>query len=428
MQTTDPARVRPPLTRPREGRRVAGVAAGVARWCNLDPNVVRLAFGVLTFANGIGIVLYAIGWLVLPHDGDPASRLQRALRPSGRWDAVQLVALAVVVIPTVILARELGIGAPDRVLGPLVLAGVGGALVWGRLRPDGASAGAGTVAGVERPGADAAATTHSSAAVAALFGGTRGPAAVARVVLGSVLVIMGASVFLVANTTATAARQAVSAIVVFAVGIGLVFGPWLWRLANDLAEERRERVRSQERAELAAHLHDSVLHTLALVRRSADDPRRVVSLASRQERELRSWLSGRPSQPTSSVGAALDALVGQVETDHGVPIEIVKVGDCPLDAPLEAMLAAAREAMVNAAQHSGARSIDVYAEIDERRALVFVRDRGVGFDPERMSPDRHGVRDSIVGRMCRHGGEATIRSSTGAGTEVRLELARTVSA
>jgi len=215
-----------------------------------------------------------------------------------------------------------------------------------------------------------------------------------------------------------------SAIVVFGVGIGLVFGPWLWRLANDLAEERRERVRSQERAEVAAHLHDSVLHTLALVRRSADDPRRVVSLASRQERELRSWLSGRPSAPSRSLGGALDAIVGQVETDHGVPIEIVKVGDCELDVRIEALLAAAREAMVNAARHSGARSIDVYAEVDASRALVFVRDRGVGFDPDAVAANRHGVRDSIVGRMARHGGDAVIRSSAGEGTEIRLELPR----
>ena len=261
-------------------------------------------------------------------------------------------------------------------IGPLVIVGIGGALVWGRLRPDGPA----TRAAVGDPS-----TSASAAAVTALFGGTRGPSAVFRVVAGSILVIVGASVFLVANTTASVARQAVSAIIVFAVGIALVFGPWLWRLANDLAEERRERVRSQERAEVAAHLHDSVLHTLALVRRSADDPRRVVSLASRQERELRSWLNGRPGTPSSSVGAALDELVGQVETDHGVPIEIVKVGNCAIDARLEAMLAAAREAMVNAAEHSDAHSIDVYLEIDATRALMFVRDRGVGFEPDRVA-------------------------------------------
>ena len=417
MQTSGQARMRRPLSRPRDGRRVAGVAAGIAASCNVDPNVVRLGFGVLTLANGIGIVLYALGWLVLPNDDEPVSRLARIVRPEGRWDMVQIAALAAVVVPTLVLARQLGIGFPDRVIGPLLIAAVGGVLVWGRLRPhDGAAGAPGAAADPE--------SSPSSAAVSALFGGTNRAGAVTRVVVGSILVIVGASVFLVANTTASAARQAMSAIVVFGVGIGLVFGPWLWRLANDLAEERRERVRSQERAEVAAHLHDSVLHTLALVRRSADDPRRVVSLASRQERELRSWLSDRPSAPSSSLGGALDAIVGQVETDHGVPIEIVKVGDCELDVRIEALLAAAREAMVNAAQHSGARSIDVYAEVDASRALVFVRDRGVGFDPDAVAANRHGVRDSIVGRMARHGGDAVIRSSAGEGTEIRLELPR----
>ena len=409
--------MRRPLSRPQDGRRVAGVAAGIAASCNVDPNVVRLGFGVLTLANGIGIVLYGLGWLVLPNDDEPASRLARIVRPDGRWDVIQVAALAAVVVPTLVLARQLGIGFPDRVIGPLLIAAVGGVLVWGRLRPrDGAVEAQGAAADPE--------SSPSSAAVSALFGGTNRAGAVTRVVVGSILVIVGASVFLVANTTASAARQAMSAIVVFGVGIGLVFGPWLWRLANDLAEERRERVRSQERAEVAAHLHDSVLHTLALVRRSADDPRRVVSLASRQERELRSWLSGRPSAPSRSLGGALDAIVGQVETDHGVPIEIVKVGDCELDVRIEALLAAAREAMVNAARHSGARSIDVYAEVDASRALVFVRDRGVGFDPDAVAANRHGVRDSIVGRMARHGGDAVIRSSAGEGTEIRLELPR----
>ncbi len=136
MQTRDQPKVRPPLTRPREGRRVAGVAAGIAAWFGVDPNVVRLAFGVLVFANGIGLVLYAVGWLVLPEEGEPVSRLQRIVRPSGRWDIVAIAALAAVVIPTLVLARQLGVGVPSSVLGPLIIAGIGGALVWGRLRPD----------------------------------------------------------------------------------------------------------------------------------------------------------------------------------------------------------------------------------------------------------------------------------------------------
>ena len=136
MQTSDPIKVRPPLTRPREGRRVAGVAAGIAAWCGVDPNVVRLAFGVLVFANGIGLALYAVGWLVFPNEDEPVSRLQSIVRPGGRWDVVQIAALAAVVIPTLVLARQLGFGFPSSVIGPLIIAGIGAALLWGRLRPD----------------------------------------------------------------------------------------------------------------------------------------------------------------------------------------------------------------------------------------------------------------------------------------------------
>ena len=218
------------------------------------------------------------------------------------------------------------------------------------------------------------------------------------------LLVTGAAVFLVTLPGATALRTAVIALIVFVLGVGLVFGPWLLRLSQDLAEERRARVRSQERAEIAAHVHDSVLHTLALVRRSANDPRQVVSLARRQERELRTWLGGGPPVSSNSLAVILDDVAATVETDFGVPIEIVKVGDCPVDSSVEALVTATREAMVNAAKHSGAPSIAVYMEVERDRVTVFVRDRGVGFAAARWRRDRHGVPDSIIGRMHRHGG------------------------
>jgi signal transduction histidine kinase len=206
----------------------------------------------------------------------------------------------------------------------------------------------------------------------------------------------------------------------------LIFGPWLWRLWNALVEERSERIRSDERAEMAAHLHDSVLQTLAMIQRQADDPRAVVGLARRQERELRSWLSGRgaPGTAERSLESALETIATDVEREHGIAVEVVAVGDGRLDEPGEALVAAAREAVVNAAKFGRGSAVSVYAEVTESRLAVFVRDRGPGFDVAAVPADRRGVRESIVGRMRRHGGRASISSAPGEGTEVELVLER----
>jgi signal transduction histidine kinase len=194
------------------------------------------------------------------------------------------------------------------------------------------------------------------------------------------------------------------------------------RLFRSLTEERAERIRSQERAEVAAHLHDSVLQTLALVQRS-DDPQQVAALARRQERELRAWLAGRPAPGQArTLEAALEAAAVEVEDNHGVPVEVVVVGDRDLDPAVEAVVAAAREAITNAAKFAGGSTVDVYAEATPARLQVFVRDRGPGFDPDAVPGDRRGVRESIVGRMERHGGRARITSAAGSGTEVELVL------
>jgi signal transduction histidine kinase len=210
---------------------------------------------------------------------------------------------------------------------------------------------------------------------------------------------------------------------VVVIGVGLVIGPFLWRLVQQVDAERREKLLSQQQADVAAHLHDSVLQTLALIQRKADDPRAVVALARAQERDLRAWLYEDPAAPTSSLRAALDEAAGQVEALHGVPVEVVLVGDAPLDEDLGALVRASREAMLNAARHSGASSVDVYAEVEGRQVEVFVRDRGSGFDPDDVPADRLGLRGSVVGRMERHGGRATVRSTLGEGTEVHLSMA-----
>jgi signal transduction histidine kinase len=210
--------------------------------------------------------------------------------------------------------------------------------------------------------------------------------------------------------------------VVVLVGLALILAPFWWRLGRNLAAERAERIRSQERAELAAHLHDSVLQTLALVQKRSGDPREVAALARRQERELRSWLNGEP-RTDGGLAAALQATAVDVEETHGVPIDVVAVGDVPLDEDNRALVAAAREAMVNAAKFAGG-TVAVYTEVADERVQVFVHDRGPGFDPDAVPDDRRGVRESIVGRMERHGGRAAIRSTAGVGTEVELTLER----
>jgi signal transduction histidine kinase len=212
-----------------------------------------------------------------------------------------------------------------------------------------------------------------------------------------------------------------------AAALVLLFGPWWLRIARDLVVERQARARAEERADIAAHMHDSVLQTLALIQRRAEDPQAVVQLARAQERELRSWLfEGRApgDADVSSFAEGVRQIQRDVEARHGVPVEVVTVADCPLDEHLSALLAAAREATVNAAKWSGAAVISVFAEVEPDKVNIAVRDRGKGFDPAAVPGDRKGVAESIRGRMTRHGGDATVQSAPGEGTKVTLTMPR----
>jgi signal transduction histidine kinase len=239
--------------------------------------------------------------------------------------------------------------------------------------------------------------------------------------------VAGGLVFLLssANVVGTLS-ELVLALAIVLVGVTLIFGTSWFGLLSSLREERNERVRSQERAEMAAHLHDSVLQTLALIQKRAGDDREVATLARRQERELRDWLSGRTPAAggPQTVAAALRAMAADVEITHAVTVEVVTVGDAPLDDRLRALVAAAREAAVNAAKFAGTGAVDVFAEADGDRVEVFVRDRGAGFALESVDPQRRGLRESVVGRMQRHGGAATVRTAPGEGTEVELTMRR----
>jgi len=222
------------------------------------------------------------------------------------------------------------------------------------------------------------------------------------------------------------------------VGVGVITVPWWLRLVRDLDDERGARIRDQEREEIAAHLHDSVLQTLALIQRQAGDAREVLRLSRSQERELRSWLygpagytTGRPAVPgeqlaAATVSVALAEAAGEVEDTYAVQVTPVAVGDVAMDSEMHALVAAAREAMVNAAKHSGVAEISLYAEVedgtDSPAVTVFVRDRGKGFDPARVGADRRGLAESVRGQMDRHGGQATVRSTPGEGTEVELRM------
>jgi signal transduction histidine kinase len=238
------------------------------------------------------------------------------------------------------------------------------------------------------------------------------------------LVVGAVLLFLSANDVLGDTREVVLTVIAATAGLMLIAAPFLWRLGRNLASERAERIRSQERAELAAHVHDSVLQTLTLVQRRSDDPREVARLARRQERELRSWLFEADRAPASaSLAASLELAAGEVEDAHRVPIDVVAVGDRPMDERAEAVVAAAREAMVNAAKFAPeSGEIAVYAELDPERAQVFVRDRGPGFDLDAVPADRRGLRESIIGRMERFGGKVEVRTRPGAGTEVALTL------
>jgi signal transduction histidine kinase len=247
----------------------------------------------------------------------------------------------------------------------------------------------------------------------------------ARLLLGVALLVVGAVVFLASRGGIGAATTAVLAVLVALAGLLVVAGPWLYRLVRELADERAERIRSQERADVAAHVHDSVLQTLTLIQRRSDDPREVVRLARAEERALRQWLYQPAAERSDSVSVALDRLAAEVEDDHGATLDVVCVGDASVDERLEALLQAAREAMVNAAKYAAAEGpVSVYAEVEPDEVSVYVRDRGPGFELAAIPADRMGVRESIIGRGERAGGRAEVRTAPGEGCEVRLSMPR----
>ncbi|MDH6135912.1 signal transduction histidine kinase/phage shock protein PspC (stress-responsive transcriptional regulator) [Kitasatospora sp. MAA4] len=456
---------RPPyrkLYRTPQGRMLGGVAHGLAVHLGLPLAWVRIAFVLLFFANGIGGLLYAAFWFVVPIGiGEPARGsglgvtyvwLNGAFVPAGasgvspepllkgrrgrlgrlrdllqrtfqgepapapatdgtapssgaasRQNLGQLAALLMLVIGVMALLNALHIQSSQPYAWPLLAIGVGVALVWRQADDSRWQRWFGLDAGSKR----------SSAFV--------------RVGAGVLLVTVGIIGFLVLQGAGSTLASVVEASLAVLAGVLVLTGPYALRMWQDLGAERTARIRAQERAEIAAHVHDSVLHTLTLIQRNAEDSKEVLRLARAQERELRLWLY----RPEAAAEAAPDTLaerirevVAEVEDRHGVPVELVCVGDCPMDERISAQIQAAREAMVNAAKYGGGGPVQVYAEVEGRTVSVFVRDHGPGFDPDTVPEDRMGVRESIIGRMKRNGGIARVRPAPDGGTEVELEMER----
>jgi signal transduction histidine kinase/phage shock protein PspC (stress-responsive transcriptional regulator) len=422
------------LRRDRENGWLGGVCAGIARRYGVDLWLVRFAFVVATVAGGIGLVLYPLAWLLIPAGDAPATAPRRA--PRGRAALEVALGTGLLLLSVLLAFRALGIWFSDALAWPLVLVASGGALIWRQslgsrepettpVRPSPPRPPVAPAAPPPRTADEEGLRGRITAALEELRHeeGRRAALAVSRTGIGIALVVAAGLVFLQATGALSAARDVLLSVLVAVVVLGVIFAPWIVRLVRSLTSERAERIRSQERAEVAAHLHDSVLQTLAMVQRRAGDPQEVAAIARRQERELRAWLAGRPAPGAAArLAPALEAAATQVEERYGVPIEVVVVGDRELDPSVEAIVAAAREAMTNAAKFGGGSPVDVYAESSDGRTQVFVRDRGPGFDPKQLPADRRGVRESIVGRMERHGGSATITSSADTGTEVELVL------
>ncbi len=359
---------------------LAGVCAGLAEHLGVRVLGVRVALGLATLAGGIGAVAYVMLWVLVP--AAPGSR--RRHRNPWPLIAAGIVALGVLT----------AVAGFHRML-PLLTLGVaaaGAALVW--WRPEEAE--------------------------------ERRTRALLRLGLGIGLLALAAVTFIGGLVGLSALTMTVGVVVVVLGGAALVASPFVVHLVRDRDRERAERIEVRQRAEIAAHLHDSVLQTLALIQRDHADPDEVLRLARAEERGLRDWLYGRSRSAGEAVGLAerLQSAAAEVERSEAAVVEVVTVGDCDLQSPaIQALVAAAREAMLNAARHAqDPRPVQVFARIDPAEVQVFVRDRGIGFDPGALPADRGGVRDSVVGRMAAAGGEATIRSTPGAGTDVQLRM------
>jgi signal transduction histidine kinase/phage shock protein PspC (stress-responsive transcriptional regulator) len=399
-----------PLRRPKGGRVIGGVCRGLAVHLGVPVGLVRLVMVLLVAVGGAGALLYVFLWVTVPA-GDPVqaaveqrpvalNRIAPRLSEPGRRLPITDIAVGLVLLLAagLLIAARNGVDVTTTWILPSLIVLAGAALAWSQL--------------------DALQRDRLRSQ-----NGGRTPVSVLRLIGGIVLVGLG--VFLLVGREVPTEELVRSAIAAFAVLVGaaLVLAPWWLRLMRELGDERAARARESERADIAAHLHDGVLQTLALIRRQASDSDEVARLARAQERELREWLYDDRSTPGTSLAADLRAVVAEVEDTRAVAVDVVVVGDAAPDAGTEALLQATREALVNAVTH-GRAPYSLYLEVVENQVEVFVRDHGDGFEIDTVPTDRFGVRESIIGRVQRRGGTATVKSRPGRGTEVHLCLPR----
>ena len=399
------------LRRSPDNRVLGGVCGAVSQATGIDATLVRIGFALLAIASGVMVFVYAMAWLLIPMQGETTNIASRAVS-----DRRGIRTIAAILIPTLIAVQFITSSLHVPFIGfigwPTFLAAGVIILIWRN--------------------ADASEKAFIDHDVVPLFGadshGKGRRWLIARVIVGVFIGAAGIALLVEGHTTVAALRPVGGAALVIAASV-VIFGPWWLSLVRDLIAERQARALAEERAQMAAHVHDSVLQTLALIQRSSDDPQHVVRLARAQERELRAWLfDGRPpgaiGEDATTLAEGVGLLQRQVEADHGIAVQVVMVGDCDLDEALRALLDAAREATVNAAKWSGADQVSVYAEVETDTVMLYVRDRGRGFDPEAVPEDRQGIARSIRARVARFGGSAVVRSAPGEGAEVQLSMPR----
>ena len=387
------------LSRSASDRMLLGVAGGVGHRWGVDTTVVRLGFLVLTLAGGVGAILYLLGWVLADDAVDhPVTARTGTTERS--------IAVGLFVVAALLLLRDVGLWPGDDVMWPATMAAVGSGLLWARTSPE------------DRARLSSALRDPQDSGRLARW---------LRWLVGGLLVLIGLGAVLLDRVRLSALADVGIAIIVTTVAAGILLGPWLARVVRDLGAERRERVRAEERERIAAHLHDGVLQTFALMQRAADDPRRMATLARRQERELRAWLyEGRDLSSGDAVDlrSALEQVAQEVEDLHGLRVDVVIVGDSDLDERATSLIAAIREALTNVGKHAGTPDVSLYVEVDEAMLSAWVRDRGNGFDPSIEDHGGRGIADSIVGRLRRLGGTAELHSTPGEGTEVVMEVPR----